>query len=137
MIRAGALVGLFWEQYRPAAGSRPTIVVTAARMGTTVWQRLGTLVGRADVAQPVSLRYVDPVAAGAEPGRYVALRWPVVPPGTYRLTVSVWSGHPPGDSAARAAAVGATVDSGAAVAASPATPAGAVAGTSVIVRIVR
>jgi hypothetical protein len=158
VIRAGALFGLFWEQYPPAAARpRPTIAITATRVGTTVWQRLGTLVGRAVVAQPVSLRYQDPVAPGAGPGRYVALRWPVVPPGTYRLTVSVWNGRPPGDSAAGAAAAhdsaaaaadtarvasaaadSTTVDSGAVdTAASLATPAGAVAGTSVIVRIIR
>jgi hypothetical protein len=158
VVRAGDSFGLFWEQYAAAAARpRPTIAITATRVGTTVWQRLGTLVGRAVVAQPVSLRYADPVAPGAGPGRYVALRWPVVPPGTYRLTVSVWNGRPPGDSAAGAAAAhdsagaaadtarvdsaaadSTTVDSGAVdTAASLATPAGAVAGTSVIVRIIR
>jgi hypothetical protein len=98
VVRAGALFGLFWEQYAPAPtdGATRTIAITATRIGTTAWERLGAMVGRAVVAQPVSLRYADPTPAGAPPGRYVALRWPVVPPGTYRLSVTVADAPAPG-----------------------------------------
>jgi hypothetical protein len=99
VVRAGDLFGLYWEQYASAAPRR-TVSITATRMGATAWERLGTLVGRAIIAQPVSLRYRDPVPDSAGPGRYVALRWPVVPPGTYRLTVTVSDAAP--DSVPRA-----------------------------------
>jgi hypothetical protein len=94
VIRAGELFGLYWEVYGATAAPR-TIAITATRTSTSAWQRLGALVGRAVVAQPVSLRYADPVAPGAPPGRYVALRWPLVPPGTYRLAVSVTAAGTP------------------------------------------
>jgi hypothetical protein len=126
VIRAGDLFGLYWEQYAasvPRAGAR-MVSITATRIGTTARERLGALVGRAIVVQPVSLRYVDPVPASAPPGRYVALRWPVVPPGTYRLSVTVGPARegaapgaavtstPRGDTAAGATTAGDTASAG-------------------------
>jgi hypothetical protein len=111
VVRAGDQFGLFWEQYAapaaPAAGptTADSIAVTATRLDVSAWERLGALVGRAVIERPVSLRYADPVPAGAGPGRYVTLRWPVVPPGTYRLDVVVTSptaGAAPGTTAAAA-----------------------------------
>jgi hypothetical protein len=150
VVRAGDAFGVYWEQYAPAAPGAPrTVAITATRTGVSALERLGALVGRAVVAQPVSLRYADPVPPTAGPGRYVSLRWPVVPPGTYRLSVRVGTdavglrSDPPGSGATPAdtAAAGTTaVDTSAAdtaalpPAAGPAAP-GAVA--TLIVRVVR
>jgi hypothetical protein len=105
LVRAGEPFGLYWEQYARATAGPHTIAITATRVGASAWERLGAAVGRAVVAQPVSLRYADPAGGAAGPGRYVALRWPVVPPGTYRLAVRVWADA--GAGAADAGAAGA------------------------------
>ena len=138
VVRAGQLFGLYWEQYRRAT-TPPTVAITATRVGTSAWERLGALVGRTVVTQPVSLRYVDPVGRSASPGRYVALRWPVVPPGTYRLAVTVAAAPEravasgPPDSIPAGTVPAGTVPADTASSAPAALP----VGTSVVVRVVR
>jgi hypothetical protein len=137
VIRAGDPFGLYWELYGTAPAQR-TVSITATRVGTSAWDRLGALVGRAIVTQPVSLRYLDPVAPTAPPGRYVALRWPVVPPGTYRLAVSVAAGTPadPRPGATPDATPDTTPDTTGARQPA-AAPAGAPAAATLVVRVVR
>jgi hypothetical protein len=91
--RVGEAMGLFWEQYGaagPAAGD--TVVVSATRLDPSWRERAGALVGRPVVLRPVRVRYVAPAvggAPGAATARAVTLRWPEVPPGAYRVDVTV------------------------------------------------
>lgn len=103
--RIGEATGLYWEQYGapraggpagggPAGGTLgDTVVVSATRLDPSWRERAGALIGRPVVLRPVRVRYVAPPAAGAGPdaptGRVLTLRWPEVPPGAYRVDVTV------------------------------------------------
>jgi hypothetical protein len=90
-VRAGAPIGLFWEQYDASTpgGAADTVVVRATRLAPTIRERLGALVGRPIVLGAVRARYAVSAAGGGATGRAVALTWPDVPPGPYRLEVTV------------------------------------------------
>lgn len=97
VARVGQAMGLYWEQYGggapPGGTAGDTVVVSATRLDPSWRERAGALIGRPVVLRPVRVRYVAPPIAGVGPGaptgRVVALTWPDVPPGAYRIDVTV------------------------------------------------
>ena len=90
VIRAGGVVGLYWESYLPASPESPlTVSVRATRLESGWLDRARNAVGLGVEATPVAVRFVDLGRPDGRPGRSMTLTWPSVPPGEYRLELTV------------------------------------------------
>jgi hypothetical protein len=98
VIRAGGVVGLYWESYLPTTPDRPlTVSVRATRLDTRWLDRARSAIGLGQQTMPVAVRFVDLGRPDGKPGRSLTLTWPSVPPGDYRLELTVGgSGSPDG-----------------------------------------
>lgn len=89
-IDQGATIGLYWEMYRPSVPSAPLqIEVRALKLGTSLGQRLGSLIGLSKAVQPVSIQYQDNGRPDGQPGRSIAVTFPPVAAGDYQLSLVV------------------------------------------------
>jgi hypothetical protein len=86
VVRAGGTMGLYWESY-VAAGQPATVSITATRVNAGRTERLAGALRIGSRTTPVSVRFVDNGRPDGQPGRAIALTWPEVPAGTYRLMV--------------------------------------------------
>jgi hypothetical protein len=90
VIRAGGVVGLYWESYLPTSPESPlTVSVRATRLESGWLDRARNAVGLGVEATPVAVRFVDLGRPDGRPGRSMTLTWPSVPPGQYRLELTV------------------------------------------------
>lgn len=88
-VPAGGGMGLYWERYGAAAGGAgDTVRVLVERLDRGWADGLRRLVGADVVRRPVAVQYIED-RAPAGVGRYLAVRWPVVPVGRYRVEVAV------------------------------------------------
>jgi hypothetical protein len=82
--------GLYWESYRPATPSAPLQVsVRATRVNSSFMQRMTSSIGLSKAVQPVSVRFADNGRPDGGAGRSLAITFPEVPAGDYRLTLVV------------------------------------------------
>jgi hypothetical protein len=92
-VRAGGVVGLYWECYMPATPEAPlTVSVRATRLDTRLGDRVRGVLGLGAKVTPVAVRFTDIGRPDGRPGRSIALSWPSVPAGDYRLELSVAAG---------------------------------------------
>jgi hypothetical protein len=89
-IPAGTTIGLYWETYLPVTPSAPVMVsIEATRLNSGGMSRVLSGLRLSKTMRPVSVRFADQGRPDGAPGRSIALTWPEVPAGTYRLTLSV------------------------------------------------
>jgi hypothetical protein len=89
-IRAGGTVGIFWESYTRATPSAPAEVsLTATRLNTTRMERLRGSLKIGGALRPVAVRIQDTGRPDGLPGRSLTVSWPEVPPGDYKIELTV------------------------------------------------
>jgi hypothetical protein len=89
-VLGGSTVGLYWETYQRATPTAPlTVSIQATRLNATFIERARGALRIGAKVTPVSVRFNDVGRPDNEPGRSIALSFPQVPPGQYRLDVSV------------------------------------------------
>jgi hypothetical protein len=89
-VLGGSTVGLYWESYQRATPTAPlTVSIQATRLNATFLERARGALRLGAKVTPVSVRFNDVGRPDNEPGRSISLSFPQVPPGQYRLDVSV------------------------------------------------
>ncbi len=95
VVRAGGVVGLYWESYVQATPEEPlTVSVRATRLDSRWIDRAKSAIGLGEKDTPVAVRFVDLGRPDGKPGRSLTVNWPSVPPGDYRLELTVGSHAP-------------------------------------------
>jgi hypothetical protein len=96
-VLGGSTVGLYWESYQPATPSAPlSVSIRATRLNSSFMDRARGALRIGARVTPVSVRFNDVGRPDNAPGRSIALSFPEVPAGQYRLDVSVTApGQPP------------------------------------------
>ena len=80
----------YWESYQAATPGAPlSVSIRATRLNTTFLERARGSLRIGSRVTPVSVRFNDVGRPDNQPGRSIALSFPEVPPGQYRLDVSV------------------------------------------------
>ncbi len=89
-ILPGRSFGLYWETYVPVSPEAPLqVTVRATRTSASFLQRIGNALKLSEAMTPVSIVFSDAGRPDGLPGRAVQFTWPEVPPGEYRLTVTL------------------------------------------------
>ncbi len=89
-IVAGRSFGLYWETYLPVSPDAPLqVTLRATRTSGSFLQRMGNALRLSRAMTPVSISCPDAGRPDGLPGRAVDFTWPEVPPGEYRLTVTL------------------------------------------------
>jgi len=89
-IEPGRAFGLYWETYRPVTPQNPLqVTVRATRTSASFTQRLTNALRLSRAMTPVAISFRDAGRPDGEPGRAIQFSWPEVPPGEYRLTVTL------------------------------------------------
>ena len=89
-IEAGRGFGLYWETYAPVSPQNPLqVTVRATRTTASFTQRITNALRLSRAMTPVAISFRDAGRPDGEPGRAITFRWPEVPPGEYRLTVTL------------------------------------------------
>jgi hypothetical protein len=89
-IPAGTTIGLYWETYLPVSPSAPAMVsIETTRLNTGGVSRVLSGLRLSRTMRPISVRFADQGRPDGAPGRSIALTWPEVPAGTYKLSLVV------------------------------------------------
>lgn len=89
-IEPGRAFGLYWETYLPVTPQNPLqVTVRATRTSASFTQRLTNALRLSRAMTPVAVSFRDAGRPDGLPGRAIQFSWPEVPPGEYRLTVTL------------------------------------------------
>lgn len=89
-IEPGRAFGLYWETYTAVSPGTPLqVTVRATRTNSNFSQRITNALRLSRAMTPVALSFRDPGRPDGGVGRAVQFTWPEVPPGDYRLTVTI------------------------------------------------
>jgi hypothetical protein len=89
-IPAGTTIGLYWETYLPVSPTAPAMVsIETTRLNTGGVSRVLSGLRLSRTMRPISVRFADQGRPDGAPGRSIALTWPEVPAGTYKLSLVV------------------------------------------------